>query len=439
MLMYLEASLSNLRQTNKGAEIRGSPKGTSWCALQSHYCLNFLSLSKPIQFRIHPPVPIKEIDEQGLCGCGCMYKQVTQGMEHRTWNKIIKSSQEEARELQNINNKCDHNLKQGPFERVIKGVIELTDNNKDAIEHTKTNRNELKYTAIRSFYFTALQILDQLMSAQPQTKENPLLYVVCVIDYVVCVVDWCFVLLVAKGGIEFWSLFLPSDVVISVLIPHFSVRHELMKVKIKQKCTPPTLLAHNQSHPKMKQEEEFPMRPQFVEIKAISLGEYPSLEPIKNTPFLLRFAHCNPERDCECSAFANATRSIVGPPLPAAPPLCPPCSSGPPLHSLWTPWCSAGPVCPCSALRNNSCPQNPPLTINHPRNIYTLPGPKGAVHRYKYPSSHCIFTIMRSSPHLIINQIFPPFIIVSIVQSLVPLFYSHNRFVTVIISTSYPY
>ncbi|KNZ62836.1 hypothetical protein VP01_1217g3 [Puccinia sorghi] len=28
-----------------------------------------------------------------------------------------------------------------------------------------------------------------------------------------------------------------------------------------------------------------------------------SQSPITNTPLLLLFAHCNPERDCECSAF----------------------------------------------------------------------------------------------------------------------------------------
>ncbi|KNZ50529.1 hypothetical protein VP01_436g4 [Puccinia sorghi] len=33
------------------------------------------------------------------------------------------------------------------------------------------------------------------------------------------------------------------------------------------------------------------------------LSKYYSLTPITNTPFLLTFAHCNPERDCECSAF----------------------------------------------------------------------------------------------------------------------------------------
>ncbi|KNZ59224.1 putative signal peptide protein [Puccinia sorghi] len=36
----------------------------------------------------------------------------------------------------------------------------------------------------------------------------------------------------------------------------------------------------------------------LVEIKTNLIGEYPSLTPIPNTPFLPLFAHCNPERDC---------------------------------------------------------------------------------------------------------------------------------------------
>ncbi|KNZ61202.1 hypothetical protein VP01_1436g1 [Puccinia sorghi] len=40
-----------------------------------------------------------------------------------------------------------------------------------------------------------------------------------------------------------------------------------------------------------------------VEIKTVSIGDYFSLNPITKTPLLPLFAHCNPERDCECSTF----------------------------------------------------------------------------------------------------------------------------------------
>ncbi|KNZ53274.1 hypothetical protein VP01_3295g1 [Puccinia sorghi] len=47
----------------------------------------------------------------------------------------------------------DQDLNQGSFE----GVIKVTDNNIDAIEHIRTTKNELKYTAIRSCAYTACQ------------------------------------------------------------------------------------------------------------------------------------------------------------------------------------------------------------------------------------------------------------------------------------------
>ncbi|KNZ49503.1 hypothetical protein VP01_496g2 [Puccinia sorghi] len=113
-LMYLEAGLSNSKQpnlsSNQGTELRKHnewnfiiksimvshppcDKGTSWCALQSHYCLNFLNLSKPIQYRITSHVPKEKTHSEIInwfetkislnpeCG-----KPLQQFMECRTWN-----------------------------------------------------------------------------------------------------------------------------------------------------------------------------------------------------------------------------------------------------------------------------------------------------------------------------------------------------------------
>ncbi|KNZ58930.1 hypothetical protein VP01_182g1 [Puccinia sorghi] len=137
------------------------------------------------------------------------------------------------------------------------------------------------------------------------------------------------------------------------------------------------------------------------ERKTVSIGEYLSQSPIKNTPLLPLFAHCNPERDCECSAFclphSIPQNSRFSPQLGLSLLRLTPVSTWflrPPAQPLDPLGAPPARLAPCSALRNNSRPPDlPPKPTRAPE---TKPPSNSLPALSLFPREACLFRLTKA-------------------------------------------